>query len=77
MFQETLNEILKSYFGASIPVWATAMISLINRPDASQCFLNPSSGLIRSWLSVAAAKPLGKIEVRFVIGYSKLTSASP
>ena len=30
MFQETLNEILKSYFGASIPVWATAMISLIN-----------------------------------------------
>ena len=30
MFQETLNEILKSYFGASIPVWATAMLSLIN-----------------------------------------------
>ena len=30
MFQETHNEILKSYFGASIPVWATAMLSLIN-----------------------------------------------
>jgi small-conductance mechanosensitive channel len=30
MLQETLNEILKSYFGASIPVWATAMLSLIN-----------------------------------------------
>lgn len=30
MFQETLNEILKSYFGASIPVWATAMLSMIN-----------------------------------------------
>ena len=30
MFQETLNEILKSYFGASIPVWATAMLSLVN-----------------------------------------------
>lgn len=30
MFQETLNELLKSYFGATVPVWATAMLSLFN-----------------------------------------------
>lgn len=30
MFQETLNEILKSYFGSTLPVWVTAMLSLIN-----------------------------------------------
>lgn len=30
MFQETLNELLKSYFGATVPVWATATLSLFN-----------------------------------------------
>lgn len=30
MFQETLNELLKSHFGATVPVWATAMLSLFN-----------------------------------------------
>lgn len=30
MFQDTLNELLKSYFGATVPVWATATLSLFN-----------------------------------------------
>ena len=30
MLQETLNEILKSHFGVTVPMWATAMVSLLN-----------------------------------------------
>ncbi len=30
MFQETVNEILKSYFGAAIPVWIIPLVAMIN-----------------------------------------------
>lgn len=30
MFQETLNEILKSHFGAAVPMWATVVFSMFN-----------------------------------------------
>jgi small conductance mechanosensitive channel len=30
MFQETLNELLKTYFGVAVPLWATPLFSLIN-----------------------------------------------
>lgn len=30
MFQETLNELLKTYFGVTVPVWVTPLFSLIN-----------------------------------------------
>ncbi len=30
MFQDTLNEILKASFGHTVPVWATALLSMIN-----------------------------------------------
>jgi hypothetical protein len=42
---------------------------LITSPAASQCLRNASSGLIKSWLSVAAAKPFGKIVVKLVIKF--------
>lgn len=30
MFQQTLNELLKSYFGVTVPEWATPMLSMVN-----------------------------------------------
>jgi len=30
MFQQTLNELLSSHFGATVPVWATAFVSMFN-----------------------------------------------